>query len=139
MERNGEVFQIDGDANPLELTWVGREKQSIEARLLQSKQGREILWLNDPALPAPIDVHAVVVVAGVFSAIPTYLQQGYTLAIAPFTVSVGRGAVVQSAAGTRICLLERSRVLASRLPEADKPRGAGHPPFLHPCWPGMRP
>lgn len=114
MERNGRLFQEKRYANPPGLTWVGKARQHLSAGLFPPKGGREILWLNDPTFLAPIDVHAVVVVEDVLSAIPTYLQQDYTLAIAPLAIGGGRGAVMQHATGVRICLLEMPHVL--RLP-----------------------
>ena len=122
MKRRDGFDPHTGDANVISLESVGRGRRSIFAVLLCPKQEREILWLRDPALPSPIDVHAVVVVADVLSALPIYIQQNYTLAIAPFTISVGKGAVVQDASGTRIYLLERARNLGEPGPtEAEVP------------------
>jgi hypothetical protein len=100
----------------------GRARQSNSVEMLRPKQGREVLWLSDPTFPAPIDVHAVAMIADVLSVLPIYLQQDYTMVIAPFTIRVGRWAVIQDASGIRICLLERARVLRTvRLPEATIP------------------
>lgn len=122
MDKKGTIFQRHVYANVFASLGSGKAWQGLSARLLLPKVGRAIIWLNDPTFLAPIDVHAVVVVDDVFSAIPAYLQRDYTLAIAPFAFGEGRGAVIQHAAGVRVCLFEPSQ--RSRLPDAALPAEA---------------
>lgn len=103
------TYQNDSETDVLDLKQVRREQQHISARMLFPKLSAEteVLWLHDPALTAPIDVH--VVVEDMLAALPTYMRQDYTLAIAPFRVSRGRCAILQDASGTRICIFEKTR------------------------------
>jgi hypothetical protein len=110
------AYQNALGAGVLDLKQGRREQHHIQTRMFfdQKPTKREILWLHDPALTAPIEVHAVV--EDMLAALPNYMRQDYTLAIAPFTISVGKCAILQDASGTRICILERTR--ATRTPRA---------------------
>lgn len=96
----------DSSADGFGLKPVWRKERSISAGLLFTKSEMEILLLNDPALPNPVEVHSVV--EDVISALPKYVRQGYTIAIEPFDISMGKCAVVQDSSGTRLCILDKT-------------------------------
>lgn len=58
-----------------------------------------------PDLPENADIHYLV--EDTLEALPRYIHQGYSLAIAPFSTDSGMCAVLQDEEGTRIGILER--------------------------------
>jgi hypothetical protein len=113
MGRKERAYHHAFEASVDDLKPVGREKQNIAERFGCPEQKRKVLWLSDPMLPAPIDVHTVVVVENVHSACPSCMQQGYTIVVEPFDISLGKCVIIQDAAGIRICLLERTNASRS--------------------------
>ena len=89
------------------LPWTKRAKSCVGILGCLPEREAVILWLSDPAFPAPIDVHQVVVVKDFCRALQTALQQGYTLAVEPVTALGGTCAVIQGSSGHRLCLLEK--------------------------------
>ncbi len=88
------------------LPWARRSRQRVFTPGSFPVRGTIVLWLRDPGLPAPTDVHGVVVVEDLLSALRTALWQGYTLAVEPVAVTGGTCAIIQGSSGFRLCLLE---------------------------------
>ncbi len=72
---------------------------------------KDILSQNDAIRFSMLDVHTII--EDTLTALPYYLQKGYTIAIEPFKVKGRRCAVIQDVTGTRICLLEQAPVQAN--------------------------
>ena len=78
----------------------------------------DILLLSDSTLTVQLEAHFVV--EDVISALPSYIQQGYTIAVEPFEIAIGKCAVIQDAHGTRICIFDKTSVfMMSDLAGAD--------------------
>ena len=96
-------------ASVVDLPWTRRSRQRVFLPGRFPVREAIILWLRDPGLPAPTDVHGVVVVEDLLSALRVALWQGYTLAVEPVAVTVGTCAIIQDSFGLRLCLLEPTR------------------------------
>ena len=96
----------DRFASGMDLPWTRRSRQRVFTPGRFPVREATVLWLRDPGLPAPTDVHGVVVVEDLLSALRTALWQGYTLAVEPAVVTVGTCAIIQGGTGLRLCLLE---------------------------------
>lgn len=103
MERNGPQ---DRAAFVIGRPWVGSASQNVFTPRRFPERGTFVLWLSDPGLPAPIDVHGVALVGNLHFALWVALRWGYTLALEPVAVTVGTCAVIQDESGVRLCLLE---------------------------------
>lgn len=68
----------------------------------------DILLLSDSAQTSQVEAHFVV--EDVISALPVYIEQGYTIAVEPFDITIGKCAVIQDAAGTRICIFDKRNI-----------------------------
>jgi lactoylglutathione lyase len=68
----------------------------------------DILLLSDSAQTSQVEAHFVV--EDVISALPAYIEQGYTIAIEPFDITIGKCAVIQDTAGTRICIFDKRNI-----------------------------
>lgn len=106
MERRDRIGTQDRVASVSGLPWARSARQHIFTPRRDPVRGTVVLWLSDPGLPVPIDVHGVVMVGNLRSALWTALRRGYTLAVEPVAVTVGTCAVIQDASGLRLCLLE---------------------------------
>ena len=62
--------------------------------------------IRDPSLPHPVEVHQIV--EDGISELPKYIHQGYTIAIEPFEISIGKCAVVEDTFGTRLGVLDKT-------------------------------
>ncbi|HET8842969.1 MAG TPA: hypothetical protein VFN35_16010 [Ktedonobacteraceae bacterium] len=60
---------------------------------------------ENPTLPVNADIHYLV--EDRLSALPKYIQRGYSIAIEPFSTESGMCAVLQDERGNRIGILER--------------------------------
>jgi hypothetical protein len=102
------------------LKWTGRGSQNIVPTACTPEQELAVLWLSDPAFPTPTDVHRVITVENLRSALQACLRQSYTLAIEPVTTHAGTAAIIQDASGTRLCVLEKTGARTSGQPEAEE-------------------
>ncbi len=94
-----------GNTDALSFTPAPRQTRNILKDLSFLEGGSEVILLDDPLLPFQIDVHCVV--EDTLSSLPLYTRLGYTIAVEPFDVDVGRCAILQDARGVRICLFEK--------------------------------
>lgn len=95
----------------------GAEK-SFLTRSSFSECDMDILLLSDAAQTSQVEAHFVV--EDVISALPSYIQQGYTIAVEPFDIAIGKCAVIQDTFGTRICIFDKTNAfLMSDLAGAD--------------------
>ena len=60
---------------------------------------------DNPIQPEEVDVHYMI--EDVISALPKYLDRGYSLVIEPFSTDQGQCAVLQDSRGTRLGILEK--------------------------------
>jgi hypothetical protein len=97
---------LDSFAGVRHLNSVESKGWNIEVTLPIAGYEAGIFVLNEPSLPYPVDVHQVMVIEGLYSALPAYVQQGYSIAIEPFKCRRGTCTVVQDDFGTRICLVD---------------------------------
>ena len=87
---------------------VQRVRKSFLAGSSFSECDMDILLLSDSAQTSQVEAHFVV--EDVISALPAYIEQGYTIAVEPFDITIGKCAVIQDAAGTRICVFDKRNI-----------------------------
>ena len=85
---------------------IWRDSQSVSAATLFLENQLNVLWLSDPSLSSPVEVHQVV--EDEISELPKYIHRGYTIAIEPFEISIGTCAVIEDTSGTRLCVFEKA-------------------------------
>src|SRR5579883_1346549 len=94
---------------------VRRSERNLLPEASFSEYDMDILLLSDSAQTSQVEAHFVV--EDVISALPSYIQQGYTIAVEPFDTVMGKCAVIQDMLGTRICIFDKTNtfVMADRL------------------------
>lgn len=84
---------------------VRRDIQSHAAQTLAPASNAHLLWFCAPSLPSLMDVHQVI--EDDIAQLSKYLHQGYSIAIEPFDIHLGKCAVLQDTSGTRLCIFDK--------------------------------
>lgn len=119
-KRKARADNHDSAVPAIGLKWTRQGSQNIVPTTCSPEQGLAVLWLSDPAFPAPTDVHRVIMVENLRSALQACLRREYTLAIEPVTTHAGTAAIIQDASGTRLCVLEKTEAPERR--DSQKPK-----------------